>query len=66
MNSLTRLRCHALIATTAILFTSFAANSQSSDAKIKAIGSSIRYRSETGPRRGDHRARYRRREQAGD
>ena len=39
MNSLTRLLCHALIATTAILFQSSAANAQSSDAKIKAIGS---------------------------
>src|SRR5437763_14205663 len=39
MTSLTRLRCHALIATTAILFQSFAANAQSSDAKTKAIGS---------------------------
>jgi len=39
MNSLTRLLCHALIATTAILFQSSAANARSSDAKIKAIGS---------------------------
>src|SRR5205809_7917639 len=39
MNSLTRLRCHALIATTAILFTASAANAQTPDAKTKAIGS---------------------------
>src|SRR5207248_4522902 len=39
MTSLTRLLCHALIATTAIVFQSFGANAQSSDAKIKANGS---------------------------
>ena len=38
MNSLTRLLCHALIATTAIVLTSFAAHAQS-DAKTKANGS---------------------------
>ena len=38
MNSLTRLLCHALIATTAIVFTSFAANAQAQDAKTKATG----------------------------
>ena len=39
MNSLTRLLCHGLIATIAILFQSLAAGAQSSDAKIKPIGS---------------------------
>ena len=39
MNSLTRVFCRALIATTAIVFTSFAANAQAPDAKIKATGS---------------------------
>ncbi len=39
MTSLTRLLCHALIATTAIVFTSFAASAQAPDAKTKATGS---------------------------
>ncbi|PYS27684.1 MAG: hypothetical protein DMF75_19930 [Acidobacteria bacterium] len=39
MNTLTRVFCRALIATTAIVFTSFAANAQAPDAKTKATGS---------------------------
>ena len=39
MNSLTRLLCHALIAATAIVFASFAANAQTPDTKAKATGS---------------------------
>ena len=39
MNSLTRWLCHALIATTAILFTSFIASAQTPAAKTKATGS---------------------------